>query len=691
MAPPGPRKAGSGAGFDQQGQAAANLASTAAGLALGDPASPVALGKLSKMLGRIRGARRVERVAIENEFAGRLGDLHKYYVVPDLQDKDPPDERNSPSLILSRQSAFGLFDEFLSRELRTDGGNNCLFFLGDAGMGKTSLLVMLKYRHLTSFLPTSADCVLIKLGHDTLERVDAIPDPANTILFLDSLDEDPVAHDHPGGAEGRLLDLLPRIARFHRAVISCRTQYFVETSHHLTTRDGHFVVGAYECPVKYLSLFTDQQVETYLLKRFKDGNVQRFLRAVTFRPADNPKLVEARQAAGAMDDLRMRPLLLSYIDDFVGKEGGDCVDFTNSYAVYHRLVSEWLRRDARKRGGMAPEEGWQVALSLGIHLARSKQRRISRDELHAIPELKAIERFKIEARSLLCRTDDFQYQFSHLTIQEFLLAHAALEGDRDLAGITLSKTAFRFLVDGERFRETSITDLHGALLDPTIDPVDHIRLLYGIEMVLLPAGEFEMGSPDNESGRSDDEELHRVRLTRPFWVGRFAVTQAQYQAVMGENPSWFDGDSRPVENVSWEDASEFCRRLNVAVEHLSSFQFRLPTEAEWEYACRAGTDSAFSDGCPCTKPVGKDAALDRLGWFDKNSGNETHPVGQKAPNAWGLYDMHGNVWEWCVDWGGAYPADMQDDPVGPETGASHVVRGGSCWLLARACRSACRR
>jgi formylglycine-generating enzyme required for sulfatase activity len=204
----------------------------------------------------------------------------------------------------------------------------------------------------------------------------------------------------------------------------------------------------------------------------------------------------------------------------------------------------------------------------------------------------------------------------------------------------------------------------------------------------IPPGEFKMGSPGDENGRWEDEgPQHLVRISRGFWLARTPCTQQQWAAVTGGSPSHVKGDERPVESVSWEEVVRCCAELNDRWLELGS---RLPTEGEWEYACRAGTESAFNDGAPCTKPAGEDAALDRLGWFGKNSGKETHPVGQKAPNAWGLHDMHGNVREWCADWGGLYRPDTEDDPVGPETCTSRVVRGGGFWLQAGSCRSACR-
>jgi formylglycine-generating enzyme required for sulfatase activity len=156
----------------------------------------------------------------------------------------------------------------------------------------------------------------------------------------------------------------------------------------------------------------------------------------------------------------------------------------------------------------------------------------------------------------------------------------------------------------------------------------------------------------------------------------------------GHEPSNFKGANLPVEQVSWDDCQEFCEKLRARFPGLEA---RLPTEAEWEYACRAGTASAFNDGSACTEPDGPDPALLKLGWFDKNSHDKTHPVREKkAPNRWGLHDMHGNVWEWCADWKGDYSDEDQVDPTGAESGLERVFRGGSWASRARSCRSAFR-
>ena len=204
----------------------------------------------------------------------------------------------------------------------------------------------------------------------------------------------------------------------------------------------------------------------------------------------------------------------------------------------------------------------------------------------------------------------------------------------------------------------------------------------GMKLRLIPAGEFMMGSPATESDRRDNETQHRVSITKPFYMGVTEVTQEQYQKVMVTNPSQFKGPQNPVEKVSWADAVEFCRKLSaLPAEKTAGHVYRLPTEAEWEYACCSGTATAYSFGDDASR-------LGDYGWFGSNSGSKTHPVGEKKPNAWGLYDMHGNVWEWCQDWHGDYPSGSATDPTGATSGSLRVFRGGSWNDSARHCRSA---
>ena len=199
-----------------------------------------------------------------------------------------------------------------------------------------------------------------------------------------------------------------------------------------------------------------------------------------------------------------------------------------------------------------------------------------------------------------------------------------------------------------------------------------------MEMIYCAPGSFIMGSPEDEEDREDDEVQHKVTLTKGFWLGKYPVTQAQWNSVMGSNPSWFGGDDNPVDSVSWKDCKEFIAKINSQ----SNLNARFPTEAEWEYACRAGSEGAYSGT----------GDLDEMGWYGGNCDEEeTHPVGELEPNDWGFCDMHGNVWEWCADWYGSYQTKKVTDPKGGRaSGDGRVLRGGSWFHFAEFCRSAYR-
>jgi formylglycine-generating enzyme required for sulfatase activity len=222
-------------------------------------------------------------------------------------------------------------------------------------------------------------------------------------------------------------------------------------------------------------------------------------------------------------------------------------------------------------------------------------------------------------------------------------------------------------------------------------PDNTITNSIGMKLTLIPAGEFLMGSPPGEADAEDAEQpQHRVRITKPFYLGVHEVTQSQWQAVMGTTP-WNgekfvrNGPDYPAAYVSWIDATEFCRKLSTK----EGRTYRLPTEAQWEYACRAGTTTKYS--------FGDNESLSDYAWYDKNAGGANqkypHAVGLKRPNRWGLYDMHGNVWEWCNDWYSEkyYQLPQAADPSGPVSGTERVYRGGGWSATTARCRSAIRR
>jgi formylglycine-generating enzyme required for sulfatase activity len=222
---------------------------------------------------------------------------------------------------------------------------------------------------------------------------------------------------------------------------------------------------------------------------------------------------------------------------------------------------------------------------------------------------------------------------------------------------------------------------------PSVEPekvVFPVMNSIGMAFKPLPGGRFTMG----DANGGGDETPHPVTLTQPFEFGVYEVTQEQYEAVMGTNPSRYKGPQNPVDNVSWDEAVEFYRKLSaMPAEKKSGYVYRLPTEAEWEYACRAGTTTAYSFGDSASE-------LDDYAWYKENSGKTTHSVGGKKPNAWGLYDMHGNVWELCQDWYGvsSFRGGWVIDPTGAASGSGRVYRGGGWRFISSFhCRSANRR
>jgi formylglycine-generating enzyme required for sulfatase activity len=241
---------------------------------------------------------------------------------------------------------------------------------------------------------------------------------------------------------------------------------------------------------------------------------------------------------------------------------------------------------------------------------------------------------------------------------------------------------------------------------------DHVvKVIADDGLVLVQPGTFTMGSPIGELCRQAGETQHQVTLTHAVYISSTEVTQAQWQATMGWDESSFDGPDRPVEQVTWFDAVSYCNLRSTAEgrtpvytitgasyngNHITSANvtwnqnatgYRLLTEAEWQYACRAGSTSAFCNGGISQCGCGSEPNLGAVGWFCGNSDNQTHDVATKSPNAWGLYDMHGNVWEWCWDWYGSYGGTVTD-PIGPPSGTYRVGLGGAWGYNAEHCRSA---
>ena len=281
--------------------------------------------------------------------------------------------------------------------------------------------------------------------------------------------------------------------------------------------------------------------------------------------------------------------------------------------------------------------------------------------------LEKIEKYLEEARIA-------KYEKDWTTLKSKAESILALEAEHSEAG---------------QLKELALAELMPKEGEPIVVQFDKEVAL---EMVWIKPGTFKMGSSKRERGREKIEIQHEVTLTKGYWIGIYEVTQAQYKSVMNTNPSKFQGADLPVEYVSWNEAMEFCRKLTEQERSAGrlplGYAYTLPTEAQWEYACRAETTTALNSGMKLRSEAGVCSNLDKVGWYDKNSDSKTHLVGQKQANNWGLYDMHGNVWEWCLDWYEDYSTSSVTDSTGSDTGSTRVNRGGSWSSSAKFCRSA---
>jgi len=649
------------------------------------------VAKLFELLTRLRDARRHELGRIGDVF-GDPEELARYYVEPKCQHHNPADRHEDQEPVSQvRAPAFEVINDFLRGDFTPLGdGRTQMFILSDAGMGKTSLLMMIRLMHLMAFWPRGYDCLLLKLGEDTLQRLAEHKDKAHTVLLLDALDEDPLAWAAIGS---RLVALLDATTQFRRVILSCRTQFFPETGSDAFGRPGRVEVGGYTCPMVFLSLFDDAQVDAYLCKRFPDRWHERLLWQ------DNPQRLKAEELVGSMQSLRFRPLLLAHIRDILDAAEREW----NAYSLYQALVDRWLDREERKLRKQLPnppskETLWRVCTAVALHMQSRGERLLEHPDLDVLtagfPELANLEHFDVGGRSLLNRNAAGAFRFSHYSIQEFLVVHALSEDLVDLPPEPLRVTAemLEFLALQPRMPSLEHLDLSGLQPENLADFSFQDRLAdgsLGPAMQLILPGTFLMGSPEQDPDAGDTEKpQHEVAIPHVFALGRFPVTFDEYDrfcaATDRKKPfdeGWGRG-RRPVIGVSWEDATAYCDWLS----QQSGRRYLLPTEGQWEHAARAGTQTRWSFG-------DEEADLDTYGWYAANSGTRTHRVGAKRRNPWGLYDMHGNVLEWVQDaWHSSYegaPSDGLSRESGDD-GAARVIRGGSWLVGARDCRCAYR-
>lgn len=600
----------------------------------------------------------------------------RYFIRTSCTNVDPGKEAEiRHALTATREDLFQVTERFIEE----DTPIHHMLVLADSGTGKTTF--SLNYYAYNESKPARKrhQIAVLPLGHPNAdELIQKILDaenqfPAeNTNLFLDALDEDTNAiEDHIG----RLQELMEKCRDFRRVIITCRTQFF-KRDEEIPPDTGIVRFGprragqkaVYEFRKIYIAPFDDDDIRRYIARRYP---IWRY-----------PIRRKALKTALKIPMLSVRPMLLAHIPDLID-EGRNFHHVTELYEI---MVEAWLERES----DWIPKEtlldfSERVAIDIFAKREERDMERIPYDELcELIAGCGLAEpNWKFTGRSLLNRDAEGNFKFAHRSIMEFLFVRRFVQlpmEQRPILEWTEQMKAFLLEIMERKpdLKELQRVDLRDVnLLDMALTGRDFLgarldgcfKNSMGMEFVWIQPGKFL-------------REGHEVTLAKGFFLQTTPVTQNQWENVMGDNPSHFEGSGpdAPVEKVSWEDAQDYIRKLNLSQK---INLYRLPTEAEWEYACRAGTQTQYH--------FGDDAAdLKDYGWYKENSGGKTHPVGQLKPNPWGLYDMYGNVWEWCQDWYAKYPDGPTTDPRGPESGEFRVRRGGSWNYFARFCRSAFR-
>lgn len=642
--------------------------------------------QLGRCLKNVTGDQARELDQLRDDF-NNPAELVKYYVEPDLQGLSPQPGCDIVCFPVPRESAFTLINKFLdggSSEHRN--GGHQLFLLADAGMGKSSFLLMIRLMRLAGFWPSIHHCQLFRIDENVLERMAAVENKSETVLLLDALNEDRQARKR---INERLMELLRAGEEFRRVIISCRTHFFPAVDSDVAGRLRLRALSGYNCPILYLSPFDTRQIRELIHKKLS-RNKDKYIGFRSFgagKRRDQAFLMLAK-----MRELRNSPVLLRHIDFLLEM---DPQQDWNAYTVYEALIQRGLARQLRRLRengcGCLPERNELFHAFVRIARWMEEHNRIEIEEKD-LWELFCedantcwFEKFK-PGRTLLHRTSKQAFRFNHATFREFLLAYALVNDRRPFpVPVRATEQLVRFLdladgisnyinrIDLSEFNPFRYADSYGTRFSWR-DRLGRMRkrILPGPEMVMLPGGRFRMGDIQG-GGSGDARPVHEVELDS-FALSRYPVTFEDYDLFClstGRNKPRDNGQGRkrrPVFNVSWQDADNYCDWL----KRITGHPYRLPTEAEWEYGCRAGADSVYCFGNDAER-------LRRYAWYAENAGDKTHPVGEKEANAWGLYDMYGNVWEWCSD---CYDKEYYTNypvrnPPGAEQGAGRVLRGGS--------------
>jgi formylglycine-generating enzyme required for sulfatase activity len=499
--------------------------------------------------------------------------------------------------------------------------------------------------------------------------------------------------------------------RGHRGELPKVTDKMIKKSYALTSRQA-ITSGGLE-PVSDAG-FCSNSVFSYFLVRTLKENQKPFLVPSDFFP---------RIKAGVAENAEQFPQFGS-LKDTGGSQGGEIILFLKQDRCLEGLSQEAAERQkelkrlralekanretkrkeavevARREDELTKldEQITEMRRRLGTSAAQSDD---SLDVMLAMVEKKEAQQRQIDEMKRQRGAEEAkrQAEIARLKQEQKEKRIAALKKDiekyKKIAsspfGKDIKTAAWKSLIDrypdaGEGLKIGDTEELKFRVAYPGLKK--QITNSIGMKFLFIPDGTFMMGSPSSEPERDSDERQHKVTISRPFYLQTTEATQGQWKAIMGNNPSSFKGDNRPVEQVSWNDAQAFIKKLN---QKEGTDKYRFPTEAEWEYACRAGTTTPFYTGrCISTVQANYNGNYPMPFCSKGRDREKTVDVASFSPNAWGLYDMHGNVWEWCQDWYGDYPYGHVTDPTWPSSGSCRVLRGGSCYCSAGGIRSALR-
>lgn len=529
--------------------------------------------------------------------------LARYYIQPDCQQHNPTDYDEDSIRSCVRSEIFNTINDFLERNTVEHDGRNQMFVLADAGMGKTSLFMMLKLSQMLSFWPKDYGCLLLKLDEKTLERINTQKNKAKTVLLLDALDEDPLAR---GRIAERLQELLAASSHFRHTLISCRTQFFPDTGLDAFGRPGKVVVGTYTCPMIFLSLFNDSQVHSYLVKRFPDPWHNRLTKCV------DPRRERAEKLLHSMQSLQFRPLLLAHIEDLLESHQ----THWNSYTIYEALVKVWLQREIRKMDRQdikpIPSERnlWDACRLIAVYLQSVGKRALSESELAQLiaklPDVAHLKHLDFGGRSLLNRTSDKDYRFAHYSIQEFFVANAAcmetLASDwklclLDSSPFSLPKLTAQIISFIRCFNNTIIPKVFFSFNLQELKPDQFIfqdRLENGSEgpkMIIIPPIDsqvhLQMSLLEDEKKRLSQVSVNRMKGP----LKAFALSQDEISIKQILESNIWGEYLNSSDIFDYEGTTFLSILIELYIEKLSKLtgeNYRLPSEEELGYASFVG-------------------------------------------------------------------------------------------------------